>query len=242
MASMWSSPGWEPTPVAAASSHGYSFTGTSLGSVRITKLGHACWRLAKDGSVLVIDPGSFSGGEPLDGAQAVLITHEHPDHVDVGLLASAPPDLEIYTCQAVADRLSDVPARVHAVREGDAFTAAGFSVRVFGEWHAPNHPDLPVVQNVGFFIDEEVFYPGDALTVPGVEVPTLLVPTNAPWLKTSEMVEYLRAVRPARAYSTHDGLVNEIGLRLIDGWLEMEAGRQRADFRRIPVGESAELP
>ena len=46
------------------------------------------------------------------------------------------------------------------------FTAAGFAVKVFGEWHAKNHPDVPIVQNVGFMVDDEVFYPGDALTVP----------------------------------------------------------------------------
>jgi hypothetical protein len=73
-------------------------------------------------------------------------------------------------------------------------------------------------------------------------VPTLLVPTNAPWMKAMEMVAYLREVRPSRAYSTHDGLVNDIGRGLIDMWLQMESDKQKADMRRIPVGESVELP
>ncbi|WP_214104627.1 MBL fold metallo-hydrolase [Acrocarpospora catenulata] len=206
--------------------------------MRLTKLGHACWRLEKDGSTIVIDPGSFSGTGLLDGADAVLITHEHFDHTDPELLQAARPDLEIFTCQAVADLLGDIPPKVHIVRQGDTFLASGFAVRVIGEWHAPIHPDLQIIQNVGYFIEDEVFYPGDALTPPGVEVPTLLVPTIAPWLKTYEMVEYLRQVRPARAYSTHDGLVNEIGQRLIDNWLGMEADKQKADMRRIPPGES----
>ncbi|WP_433218932.1 MBL fold metallo-hydrolase [Microtetraspora malaysiensis] len=209
--------------------------------MRLTKLGHACWRLEKDDSTLVIDPGAFSGEGLLDGANAVLITHEHFDHVDTDLLRAASPDLEIWTCQAVADQLGEIPAKVQVVRDGDAFTTAGFGVKVIGEWHALNHPDIPVVQNVGFLVDEEVFYPGDALTSPGVEVPTLLVPTNAPWLKLRETVEYLREVRPARAYSTHDGLVNEFGQKLIDGWLGAEADKQKADIRRVPVGESVDL-
>ncbi|GAA0377010.1 MBL fold metallo-hydrolase [Microbispora corallina] len=209
--------------------------------MKLTKLGHACWRLEKDGSTLVIDPGSFSGEGLLDGADAVLITHEHFDHVDAGLLRGAAPGLEVWTCQAVADQLGDIPAKVQVVREGDSFTTAGFGVKTIGEWHAPNHPDMPIVQNVGFLVDEEVFYPGDALTVPGVEVPTLLVPSNAPWLKAYEMIVYLREVRPARAYSTHDGLVNEIGQMLIDNFLGGEGDKQKGDFRRIPVGESVEL-
>lgn len=209
--------------------------------MKLTKLGHACWRLEKDGQTLVIDPGSFSGEGLLDDADAVLITHEHFDHVDANLLKNASPDLEVFTCQAVADQLGRIPAKVQVVHHGDAFTTAGYDVRAVGEWHARNLPDVPPVQNVGFLVDDEVFYPGDALTPPGAEVPTLLVPTGGPWLKASDIILYLRDVRPARAYSTHDGLYNEIGLKLVDNWLGGEAEAQKADFRRIPVGESVEV-
>ncbi|WP_329085340.1 MULTISPECIES: MBL fold metallo-hydrolase [unclassified Streptosporangium] len=213
--------------------------------MRLTKFGHACVRLEKDDSVLVIDPGAFSGESVLDGARAVLITHEHFDHVDPDRLrraAEADPSLEVWTNEGVAATLTDFPAKIQVVRHGDAFDTAGFGVKVVGEWHAPNHPDLPIVRNIGFLVEEEVFYPGDAFTPPGVEVPTLLVPTNAPWMKASEMVEYLRLVRPARAFSTHDGLLNDIGLGLVDTWLRMESDSQRADMRRLKPGESVTLP
>lgn len=210
--------------------------------MKLTKHEHACVRLEKNGRVLVIDPGLFTTGPVLEGADAVLITHEHSDHVDVDkLLEAASPSLDIYTCEGVAADLADVRGKVHVVRHGDAFEAAGFRVRAFGEWHAKNHPDVPVVQNVGFLLDDELFYPGDALTVPGVEVPTLLVPTGAPWLILGDMIRYLREVRPARAFSTHDGLYNDVGLALVDNWLKMEAEKQKADIRRLPVGESVTL-
>ncbi|MDP4503021.1 MBL fold metallo-hydrolase [Nonomuraea turcica] len=209
--------------------------------MELTKYGHACVRLEKDGKVLVIDPGAFTEDPVLDGADAVLITHQHFDHVDPGKLATAPPGVEIWTCEGVAGELSDVPVKVNVVRHGDGFETAGFGVKVFGEWHAKNHPDWPIVQNVGFLVDDEVFYPGDALTVPEAEVPTLLVPTNAPWLKMAEMVEYLRTVRPARAYSTHDGLLNDNGLGLVDNWLRVESDKLGADIRRLRIGESVTL-
>ncbi|SDH77746.1 L-ascorbate metabolism protein UlaG, beta-lactamase superfamily [Sinosporangium album] len=213
--------------------------------MKLTKLGHACLRLSKEGKTLVVDPGAISGESALDGADAVLITHEHFDHLDTALLSAAVaanPGLEVWTCQAVADQLAETRVTPTVVRHGDTFTSAGFDVRVIGEWHAPIHPDVQIIQNVGFMIDEEVFYPGDAFTVPEVEVPTLMVPTSAPWLKLSEMVDYLRKVRPARAFSTHDGLLNDVGLALVDNWLRVESDRQSADMRRLAVGESVTLP
>ncbi|MFG1704602.1 MBL fold metallo-hydrolase [Nonomuraea sp. M3C6] len=209
--------------------------------MELTKYDHACVRVEKNGKVLVIDPGTFTKGPVLDGADAVLITHEHWDHVDVDKLKAASPALEVYTCEAVAAELADVPAKVQVVRHGDGFEVAGFRVRAFGEWHAKNHPDVPVVQNIGFLLDDEIFYPGDALTVPDAEVPTLLVPTGGPWLKLGDMIEYLRAIRPARAFSTHDGLYNDIGLGLVDNWLKGESEEQGADMRRLKVGESVTL-
>ncbi|WP_327089809.1 MBL fold metallo-hydrolase [Nonomuraea sp. NBC_01738] len=209
--------------------------------MQLTKYGHACVRLEKDGRALVIDPGTFTEGPVLDGADAVLYTHAHFDHLDIERLKAASPALEVWTCAGVAAELTDVPQKVQVVAHGDEFTTAGFGVGVHGEWHAVNHPDIPIANNVGFLIDGEVFYPGDAFTVPDAEVSTLLAPTGAPWLRLADTVEYLRTIRPARAYSTHDALYSEAGLGLVDNWLRMEAEKQGADIRRLPVGTSVTL-
>ena len=49
--------------------------------MRLTKYTHACVRLERDGSVLVIDPGIWSEPHALLGTHAVLVTHEHCDHL-----------------------------------------------------------------------------------------------------------------------------------------------------------------
>src|SRR3954451_11568236 len=101
--------------------------------MRIVKYTHSLVRLEKSDRALVIDPGSFSEEEPLDGAEAVLITHEHTDHLDVDKLARH-PDLQIWTNAAVASLLTDVdPDRLHVVAAGEQFIAAGFEVGVYGE-------------------------------------------------------------------------------------------------------------
>ncbi|WP_140416411.1 MBL fold metallo-hydrolase, partial [Arthrobacter globiformis] len=121
--------------------------------MKLTKFTHACVRLEKDGQVLVLDPGTFSEtAEALDGAHAVLITHEHPDHIDVPAVAAALGDnggLELFALAGVAQNVRkeapEAADRVHAVEPGTAFDAAGFAVRSFGGQHALIHPQIPVV-------------------------------------------------------------------------------------------------
>ncbi len=210
--------------------------------MQLTKLGHACVRLRKDERTLVIDPGGLTPeDDAITGAEAVLITHEHFDHLEAERLRRAlaeDPRLKVYTCGAVADLLG-AGDRVRTVGEGDALSIAGFEVAVVGQKHEVVHPDVPPVDNVGFLIDEEVLHPGDAFTV--VEAPTLLVPGQAPWMKAPEMIQYLRAVGPRRAYAVHDGLLNDVGLGLLENQLSGEGRRQDADFRRLKPGESVEV-
>ncbi|QMU76039.1 MBL fold metallo-hydrolase [Streptacidiphilus sp. PB12-B1b] len=211
--------------------------------MRLTKFGHACVRLEKDGGVLVLDPGVFSEADALDGADAVLITHEHADHFEEARLraaAEANPALVIWTNGAVADQLTGLgEGRVRRVGHGDAFTAAGFDVEVHGEWHAEIHPEIPRIGNVGFAVDGEVFHPGDALTVPEREIGTLLLPVHAPWSKTAEVVDYARAVGASRAFALHDVLLSEVGLGLVQNFVGMFA--KETDYRRLAPGESVDL-
>lgn len=89
--------------------------------VELTKFGHACVRLEKDGRRLVVDPGGLTGPEALDGADAVLVTHEHFDHFSEELLrraAAARPGLRIWTNSSVAKRLDGLGAQVSTTGEG----------------------------------------------------------------------------------------------------------------------------
>jgi hypothetical protein len=97
------------------------------------------------------------------------------------------------------------------------------------------------VANVGFLVDGSLFHPGDAYTVPGERVETLLLPTHAPWLKAPELIDYVLELGPSRAYSIHDGFLNEAGLKLVDGLLGSLAEDRGADIRRLVPGEHVEL-
>ncbi|WP_131736431.1 MBL fold metallo-hydrolase [Actinomadura roseirufa] len=213
--------------------------------MRLTKLGHSCVQITRDDRTLIIDPGSFSGAAAaLAASDAVLITHEHIDHFDPdGLRAAlaARPGLEVWTSRTVAENLADLGGRVHQVGHGDAVTIAGFDVHVYGEDHEILHPDVPPIPNVGFLVEGEVFHPGDALTVPAEPVPTLCLPGNAPWMKVPELYAYTREVAPERAFVIHDGLLNDIGLAVMDKHVTAAGTELGKDFRRLVPGEHVEL-
>ncbi|WP_128977440.1 MBL fold metallo-hydrolase [Streptomyces roseicoloratus] len=210
--------------------------------MKLTKNTHACVRLEKEGRTLVIDPGMFTEEDAALGADVLLVTHEHPDHFDEGRLRAAldaDPAVELWTLRSVAEQLAAAfPGRVHTVGDGDAFSAAGFDVQVHGELHAVIHPDIPRVTNVGYLIDGTVFHPGDALTLPGRPVETLFLPVMAPWNKISEVIDYVREVKPLRAYDIHDALLTDLARPIYDRQIGALGG---TDHRRLTPGDSAEL-
>ncbi|MEW2631456.1 MBL fold metallo-hydrolase [Streptomyces sp. NPDC048389] len=210
--------------------------------MRLTKKTHACVQLEKDGRRLVIDPGGFSEQDAALGADALLVTHEHPDHFDEGRLRAAleaNPGAVLWTLRSVAQQLSAAfPGRVNTVGHGDTFTAAGFEVQVHGELHAVIHPDIPRITNVGYLVDGSVFHPGDALTVPDHAVDTLMLPVHAPWNKISEVIDYVREVRPRRAVDVHDALLTDLARPIYDRQIGELGG---ADHGRLAPGESREV-
>jgi L-ascorbate metabolism protein UlaG (beta-lactamase superfamily) len=211
--------------------------------MRLTKQGHACVWLEKDGARLVIDPGAWSGVRALEEASAVLVTHEHADHVDpetLGAALTSDGELELWASREVAAQFADFGSRVHAVHDGDVFTAAGFEVHAYGAEHARVDSAIPVVPNTGFAVDGLVFHPGDSFTIPQDKVPTLLVPVSGPWLKFSNVADYLRAVEPERAFWIHDELLNDKGANVMRNLLSLVPSRSGPASPLSP-GASVEL-
>lgn len=208
-------------------------------ALTLTKKSHSCIRLEKAGRTLVIDPGGFSEQDAAVGAEAILVTHEHPDHFNEERLRAgleANPAAEIWTLRSVADQLGAAfPGRVHTVGHGDTFTAAGFDVQVHGELHAVIHPDIPRITNIGFLVDDSLFHPGDALTVPDRPVDTLMLPVMAPWNKISEVIDYVREVAPRRAIDIHDALLTDLARPIYDAQI---GGLGGTDHGRLAPGDS----
>jgi L-ascorbate metabolism protein UlaG (beta-lactamase superfamily) len=213
--------------------------------MRITKFGHACIRIEHDGRVVVVDPGGFTDREAVDGATAVLVTHEHPDHLDVSHLAAT--DAPIWTIDAVRAQIAEqdpaVAERVTVVGPGDRVDV-GLPATVVGERHAVIHPDIPRIDNSGYLLDVDgvvLYHPGDSFTPAGAPVDVLLLPVHAPWSKIAEVADFSRAVGAKRSVAIHDGLLNDNGHtivgRVLGGLLDTDDHR----YERLQPGTDLSL-
>jgi L-ascorbate metabolism protein UlaG (beta-lactamase superfamily) len=177
-------------------------------SMRISKFGHSCMLIDTDGIRVLIDPGSYSSGfESLSDLDALLLTHQHPDHFDQDRildLLGRNDHTAVTADEQTAARLAEAGRQVRTVHEDDRFAVGPVEVTVHGREHAVLHPDLPNVTNVGYFLADTVFHPGDALTVPDRPVGVLALPVGAPWLAIRDAIDYLRAVRPRIAVGVHE--------------------------------------
>lgn len=213
--------------------------------MQLTKFTHACVRLDDGDRSLVIDPGVFSELEPaLDGVGAVLITHEHPDHLAVDAVraaVAADPTLRVWAPAGVAAALADLGEQVVAVAPGESFQAAGFGVQTFGGQHAVIHPAIPVIANVGYLVDGAIYHPGDSFSVPPVAVQTLLLPTHAPWSKLSEVIDFAVSVRAPQAFQIHDSLITPVATTMVEGQIGNLAGPYGVGFRHLAPAETVSL-
>jgi len=209
----------------------------------ITKREHACLVVEHSGATLVIDPGSFTAPFAVDNLAAIVVTHEHGDHVTREhldrLLAAALRPVELFAPAGVAAAYPDYHWQI--VDAGDLRAAGPFALAFSGGHHATIHRSIPIVDNVGVFVNETLYYPGDSYTVPTRPVDVLAVPASAPWLKIGDVMDYLDTVRPRRAFPTHERVNSDAGNAMANARITHVVESHGGSVTVLQPGESLEL-
>lgn len=204
--------------------------------MKLTKYQHACLVIEDGGSTLVIDPGTYSRDFIMPArVDAIIITHEHPDHFDEKLverILQAHPKATVIAHESISGRYTNF-ANVAATTT-EPLTIGSFTLRFFGGTHATIADTIPVPPNLGVLVNNHLYYPGDSFVVPeGVTVQELALPASAPWLKISDAMDFLARIKPAFAFPTHDAILSDDGKTLVDRLLGAVAAGQHTQYKRL---------
>lgn len=178
--------------------------------MKITKLGHCCLLIETRNKRILTDPGSYTieSHSKLENIDFILFTHEHQDHYHIEslkVILEKNPQALVYANNSVSELLKAEDIKHIMVNNGDTIMLGEIPVLGIGEKHAQMHSDVPLSSNLGFFIDERLWYPGDAFTDPKQKVEILALPVSGPWMKIGEAIDYAILVKPKIAFPVHDG-------------------------------------
>ncbi|WP_459588132.1 MBL fold metallo-hydrolase [Corynebacterium camporealensis] len=185
--------------------------------MELIKFGHSTIAMQAPEGRILIDPGSATDSACSQDADAVLLTHIHPDHFDVDAVKAS--GLPVWGPQDVADKLGETKGDCTVVESGDEFEVLGLRIRAVGGRHHPIHPEVPRPVNLGY-LAEGVLHPGDEFIteLPG-EVRTLLLPIAGPWARSTEAADYARELSPEMVVPIHDAVLSEFGQNFTDNVL-----------------------
>ncbi len=210
--------------------------------MRISKYEHALLVVEQSAAQLVIDPGSYSNLPALQNVVAVVFTHLHDDHTSLEhaqTISRNFPAVKMFGTQEVVEKLTGL--NVQAVYHGDHYEVGPFQIDFYGDLHQVIHRSIPLVQNVGVMINSRLYYPGDSYTFPEQSVEILACPTSAPWLRISDVIDFLDLIKPKKCFATHNALLSEQGHALQNNRVQQIVEKHGGEFRYLNVGESWQL-
>ncbi len=210
--------------------------------MRVSKYEHALLVVEQAAAQLVIDPGSYSNLPELQNVVAVVFTHLHDDHTSLEhalTISRNFPAVKMFGTQEVVEKLTGLD--VQAVYHGDHYEVGPFQIDFYGDLHQVIHRSIPLVQNVGVMVNSQLYYPGDSYTFPEQSVEILACPTSAPWLRISDVIDFLDLIRPKKCFATHNALLSEQGHALQNNRVQQIVEKHGGEFRYLNVGESWQL-
>jgi L-ascorbate metabolism protein UlaG (beta-lactamase superfamily) len=189
---------------------------TSVGPLTITFIGHGTLMMDVGRTVIHIDPWSrLADYATLPGADIILVTHQHGDHLDPDAIAEVRADETAVICPPVC---AEALPGARVLKNGTSATVHGITVEAVAAYNIastrPNGiPYHPKDEGNGYIVnigDTRVYIAGDTEYIPEMDaiddIDIAFLPVNLPYTMTPEMcVEAARAIGPGILYPYHYG-------------------------------------
>ncbi len=181
--------------------------------MHIKKIGHCCLVIDIDGKKIVTDPGMFSHAQDaLTGIDAILITHEHQDHLhipSVQALIKGNPEAVVVTNGSAGKQLEAAGIPFTLAEGRGTVEVKGISFKAFDCRHEEIYGEWGMVQNTAYMVADSLLVPGDAFFTPEIPVETLALPVAGPWCRLPDAIRYALAVNPKKAFPVHEAMITK---------------------------------
>jgi L-ascorbate metabolism protein UlaG (beta-lactamase superfamily) len=211
--------------------------------MKITKHEHAYLDIELEGQHLLVDPGVYTPHLSVQkNVVAISLSHIHDDHCylpHLEKILQQNPEARLFGPKEVVEKLRGLG--VQPVYHGDSFSVGPFTLEFFGDLHQEIHRSIPIVQNTGVLVNSSLYYPGDSYTQPEYPVELLAMPASGPWLRISDVIDYLNAVKPKLVFPTHNALLSRNGHALYNDRIGEATRENGGNFVVLELGQSLEV-
>jgi len=213
--------------------------------MNVKKIGHCCLLINIEKATILTDPGRFSTDQnEITGIDAILITHEHGDHLHVDSLKEVlknNPEAKVITNSGVAKKLDEAGIPYSLCESRGQTKVNNVLIEALDCKHEEIFEEIGQVQNTGYFIANKLFYPGDSFFDPERPVYVLALPVAGPWCKISDAVRYALRVKPQKAFPVHDGMLQKDKLGSAHHIPEVVFSKNGIEFYAMKEGDEKEF-
>jgi L-ascorbate metabolism protein UlaG (beta-lactamase superfamily) len=214
--------------------------------MKVTKLVHSCMLVEHEGKKALVDPGNYSWASGIDQDLAkdidyVLITHPHPDHIDLtfaNVIHELSPNAVWYVTDATKKLLVDIPAKLQTKSSFD-------DIRYVPSEHADLTHWNVCADHTSFVLFDKMLISGDCHTLTemyGAEIFAAAV-NGGPWGSIKSFLDMVASMetRPKKVIPLHDWHWNDQARTAFYSGLESSLATLGVEFIEINSGEPIEV-